>query len=510
MTLSTSKFRTSQPGEEALRLLHKRTNMSFNLLCRLAWSRSLQHKSPLNLSTVPDITGKEFNRYSVTGEFDDLMKGLTAEVTRSKLSEEEFVGRYLKGHVDRGLELLAADLQREGNLDAFWSVLLDTIPRTTNPTAVAAAGSVLPINLLVGEELGSGQPVVCRLNQETNPHMAVIGIPGSGKTQFVMKLLADLRTNYKDVNFIFLDYAKGDVASNSHFVEVTGAHVVKLPEKKLPINPFLLDKYDSPSIRFAAEEKVESLHSYQPLGAVQKGLLARSIETAYERRLHDDQPYPDFDQVYQVLLDIYAEEDRKEDTLTETLRKLTSFQLFPTVKESERLFDSLLDRTLIIDLHTLPALRELVAFCLIERLYRELKVAGDSAVDSSSKARQLRTILVIDEAHNYLPRNNIFLEKLIREMRSMGLGVILLSQSPDDFDQKRFDYSELLEFVYVLKCTTNRPQHIQKLIRCKSETAKLLAPRLANLAYPECYTQGRGSSSDYLHMTAKQFHIAYK
>ncbi len=110
-----------------------------------------------------------------------------------------------------------------------------------------------------------------------------------------------------------------------------------------------------------------------------------------------------------------------------------------------------------------------------------------------------------------MPKNNIFLEKLIREMRSKGLAVVLLSQSPDDFDQKHFDYTELLEFVFVLKCTATRPQAIQKLIRCRLETARSIAPKLANLSYPECYTQARTrSGGEYTHMRASQFHIAYK
>jgi len=208
---------------------------------------------------------------------------------------------------------------------------------------------------------------------------------------------------------------------------------------------------------------------------------------------------------------VYEAEGRNEDTLTEILRKLTSFRLFPTLQDSNPLLDTLLDQSLIIDLHTLPALRELVAFFIIERLYRELKTAPEAPVDPKTNARQLRTLLVIDEAHNYLPKNNMFLEKLIREARSKGLAIVLLSQSPDDFDQKHFDYSELLEFVFVLKCTTNRPQAIQKLIRCRIETARSIAPKLAILTYPQCYTQPRTrSGGEYTHMRACQFHISYK
>jgi DNA sulfur modification protein DndE len=511
MRSSASKFFSSQPAEEHLRTLHKRTNLPFSLLCRLAWARSLQDRSPLSES-LPDTTGREFNRYSVTGEYDDLMKALTAQHAQRRISDDAFIGTYLKGHVDRGLGMLAGDLDGTGSLDGFWSLVLDKLPRTGRTLGSVPIDAVVkPIALHVGDEVGTEEPVVCAINQATNPHMAVVGIPGSGKTQFVMKLLADIRTQHTGVNFIFLDYAKGDVAGNQQFVETTGARVIRLPDTPLPLNPFVLASYDTTSIRFAAEEKVESVHSYQALGAVQKGLLSRAIESAYVEREAQEPSYPDFEAVHRHLLRIYEEEGRTEDTLTEVFRKLTTFHLFPSLDDGSALVDALREETLIVDLHALPALRELVAFCLIERLYRELKMCPDAPVDPKSNARELRTLLVIDEAHNYLPRNNIFLEKLIREMRSKGLAVVLLSQSPDDFDQKHFDYTELLEFVFVLKCTTNRPQHIQKLIRCKLETARTLAPRLANLAYPECYTQHRtASGTDYTHLKAAQFHLAYR
>lgn len=497
-------------AEDGLRSLQKKTQLPFNILCRLAWSRSIQLREPLNVDR-PDITGKEFNRYSVTAEYDDLMKAITAQAAGAKISDEDFVGKYLKAHVDRGTALLVQDLEGTGSLDAFWSRLLQNIPRYSPLTARAPASTVKVINVNVGEEVGTGEPVICSLNLATNPHAAVIGIPGSGKTQFAKKLLADVRKESRSVNFIFLDYAKGDVGGDQSFLNATGARVHTLPDRPFPVNPFILNSYDETSIRFSAEEKVESISSYEHLGPVQKGLLSQAIEAAYGERRGEDVSYPDFDIVNRQLLLLYEQGGRSEDTLTEVLRKLTTFHLFPTLTEGTSLLDSLSEQTMVVDLHRLPALRELVAFFIIEKLYRELKDAPEAAVDPNTNARELKTLLVIDEAHNYLSKNNIFLEKLIREMRSKGLAVILLSQSPDDFDQKHFDYTELLEFVFVLKCTANRPQSIQKLIRCRLETARTIAPRLANLNYPECYTQARTrSGGEYTHMRAAQFHLGHR
>lgn len=45
--------------------------------------------------------------------------------------------------------------------------------------------------------------------------------------------------------------------------------------------------------------------------------------------------------------------------------------------------------------------------------------------------------IAIDEAHNYLPCKQPALEKLVREAASKGVAIILMSQSPDDFDQPK-------------------------------------------------------------------------
>ena len=48
------------------------------------------------------------------------------------------------------------------------------------------------------------------------------GKPGSGKTQFVKDLPAQVRRQSDfAINFIFFDYAKGDVADDADFVAAT-------------------------------------------------------------------------------------------------------------------------------------------------------------------------------------------------------------------------------------------------------------------------------------------------
>jgi hypothetical protein len=93
--------------------------------------------------------------------------------------------------------------------------------------------------------------------------------------------------------------------------------------------------------------------------------------------------------------------------------------------------------------------------------------------------RTIRTILVIDEAHNYLSQKNIFLQRIIREGRSKGVVVFFASQSPNDYQQDFFNFQELLEFAYIFQCEMVAAGTVQKILGCNSKTAKELQAEIA-------------------------------
>ena len=137
--------------------------------------------------------------------------------------------------------------------------------------------------------------------------------------------------------------------------------------------------------------------------------------------------------------------------------------------------DRLSNRTLLIDVHAMPVLKELVAYLVIERLYKEMALLPDSPVRDGR--RTIRSILVIDEAHNYLSQRNIFLQRIIREGRSKGIVVFFASQSPNDYQQKFFNFQELLEFAFIFQCEGVSAASVQDILGCSNKTAKDLANR---------------------------------
>ncbi len=78
--------------------------------------------------------------------------------------------------------------------------------------------------------------------------------------------------------------------------------------------------------------------------------------------------------------------------------------------------------------------------------------------------RQLRLIIVIDEAHNFLPCKQPTLEKMVREVASRGVAIWLLSQSPDDFDQANYNFAREMGLAIVFSCVLEKPKMLEALL----------------------------------------------
>ncbi len=149
---------------------------------------------------------------------------------------------------------------------------------------------------------------------------------------------------------------------------------------------------------------------------------------------------------------------------------------------------------MIIDLHGLTVLRELTV-CLLTSLYRELMAMPDSNV--ADGVREMRTIIVIDEAHHFLKdkRRNAILERLIREIRSKGASVFLMSQSPDDYDSGDFDFAEMLEFIYILQSNANATKFLQKALGISASEAKKISAEMNNLETAHAFEKSYDAES---------------
>jgi hypothetical protein len=155
----------------------------------------------------------------------------------------------------------------------------------------------------------------------------------------------------------------------------------------------------------------------------------------------------------------------------------------------------------------MPVLKELVAYLVIERLYKEMTVLPDSPVENDR--RTIRTILVIDEAHNYLSQKNLFLERIIREGRSKGVVVFFASQSPNDYQQKFFNFQELLEFAYLFQCDGVSTSAIQDILGCSNKTARDLQVEVARLEPWQVISRSQDRAEGFVKFMADAFYKSY-
>jgi DNA sulfur modification protein DndE len=97
-------------GEEVdlrLRNLKARTGLTPNLLCRLGFCLSLAEPGIPDPQLYADGQAREFNRYTLTGQWDMFFFALLRErLVRDELDPEAELETQFKAHLNRGVLLL--------------------------------------------------------------------------------------------------------------------------------------------------------------------------------------------------------------------------------------------------------------------------------------------------------------------------------------------------------------------------------------------------------------------
>jgi DNA sulfur modification protein DndE len=502
---------TSSEADEILSALRFETKLEKATLARMAFALSLSRVGS-EVPASPNYSGGEMKRPTFFAEDEPFIRTLLSYAyKRPDISEDElFSNRSLtKTHIDHGSQLLNELFQSCGRSgERLISRLLEEVEFSGRRENYGQG-----LDIFIGRTLLQRNELVMELNKTTkhaNSHLAIMGKPGVGKTQFLLKVLADIRvqSNYQ-TNFIYFDY-KGDVIDNERFMEIAKVQPYRLLQagQSLPINPFVLPSYDEQTIIVSAREKSESFASINSkLGVVQKGALTEAIRAGYAKRAGSQAPYPDFQDILEIAAAAYEEEGKRDDSLIEVLRDLADFDLFWKHGNDSPPIEKLTNRTLLIDMHSMPVLKELVSYLVIERMYKEMASMPDSPVTEGR--RTVRAILVIDEAHNYLSQKNIFLQRIIREGRSKGIVVFFASQSPSDYQQDFFNFQELLEFAYIFQCEGVSSGSVQKILGCSSKTAKDLQTEIARLEPWQVVSRSSEKTEEFVKFTAEAFYKNY-
>ena len=212
---------TSNEADEVLSALRFETKLEKATLARMAFALSLV-KEGSDVAQSSSFTGAEMKRPTFVGEDEVFMRALICRVYQKRdIGEDAFFSNrsIVKNHIDSGADLLGRMFQECGrDADAMLMRLVDEV-EFGGRRETAGHG----LDVFIGRTLLQRSELIMEINntaKHANSHLAIMGKPGTGKTQFILKILADIRqqSNYQ-TNFIYFDY-KGDVVDNERFLEV--------------------------------------------------------------------------------------------------------------------------------------------------------------------------------------------------------------------------------------------------------------------------------------------------
>jgi DNA sulfur modification protein DndE len=114
--MSFNRIRISKSATVRLSMLKGRTGLTPNILCRIGFCLSLSDPSTPNPGEY-DENGQEFNRYTLTGEWDRFFIALLKErLLKDGLEIEKNLLPQFKAHLNRGAIALFDKVKDLGDL----------------------------------------------------------------------------------------------------------------------------------------------------------------------------------------------------------------------------------------------------------------------------------------------------------------------------------------------------------------------------------------------------------
>lgn len=113
--MKLSKLRLTKEASNRLRFLAGRTGLTPNLLCRIGFCLSLGDPTTPNPDDYAE-EDREFNRYTLLGEFDVLFVALLREWCRQGGVDPARSDDFFRAHMNRGIVLLQQRVKGLGDI----------------------------------------------------------------------------------------------------------------------------------------------------------------------------------------------------------------------------------------------------------------------------------------------------------------------------------------------------------------------------------------------------------
>lgn len=114
-----SHIKTSKENKEVVTQLTNKLNLGAeNVIARIALTHSLAQEEKLDLTNLKDSGGKEYSSKVLFGDYIDYYAGMVALHYDVHISDKDLV-KYIKIHIDEGLQLLNEELHQRPNIDGY-------------------------------------------------------------------------------------------------------------------------------------------------------------------------------------------------------------------------------------------------------------------------------------------------------------------------------------------------------------------------------------------------------
>lgn len=309
------------------------------------------------------------------------------------------------------------------------------------------------IKISVGHTLSSHREVVFEPNNTkmvSHPNMGIIGTMGTGKTQFARSVIAQFskesinNVGGKPVGVLVFDY-KGDY-KDKEFLEAVDGTCYKF---NYPFNPLKLvvnDEVEGMNLpAITADRIADSFAKAYGLGLKQQSNIKQVIIDTYKdagitkEPSSWENPIPTMEQVIEKYFETYDAND-KAFALFDKLRDYT---IFTTDNSNCVSLFEWLNSVRVIDLTLYPDdTKKVIVSLILDLFYAEMRQLGGSKQENGF--RELRAMIMVDEAHQFLKKDFNSFRSIISEGRMFGVGMILSTQNVSDFKTSKEDYSQFI------------------------------------------------------------------
>lgn len=456
--ISSLRFRPTKEADEFLNFLRGSliTGERYRV-ARLAIGRSIAADGVPELLPKGTELASAIEGTHLFGDDKSLWAVLVVQASAAPITTPEQFRHLVEAHWHRGADLLRKDYESARSDDVDFAIDLASLagPPNSGPRPDSGAsgslggdGTVSRLTVRFGEvgiDQRSNVPVEITLNAPgVSPHIALMGKTRSGKTRTGLAIAESL-AEAATLPILFID-PKGDFVRDGKLLPQSdwggktladrfpGIEALDVPSRPVPLDFLALPRAATDTQ--IAEIAIQFRDSFKKCVKAKGDVAMDGLRVAVDGLLHTAGRHISLEMIREEISRQNALAGKKKDSIEAKLNELTSLHLFePTMPPAE-----FFRRRWVIGLNRAgDESKRLVMFLLLDALANHLLSLENSATDSLGH-RGARHLLVVDEAVEILRYKHAALSKLIRQSAAKGGIAMLLSQSPEDFDQEEDDF----------------------------------------------------------------------